>query len=100
MREGDHAVDVRKVAQGRRIETPGDVAADRRGAVHRRNDGDVVSRAGAAVGAAVAEEGLPGERRRGGGYVGRARALAGEFFGGEVWKYELAFYIKLCYPVD
>src|SRR5262249_49610435 len=78
VREGDHAVDVRKVVKRRRIEPPGNITAHGRRTVDRRDDCQIVSRAGPAVRSAIAEKRLTGERHRIGRNVGRARTFAGK----------------------
>src|SRR4051794_21446625 len=62
--DGDHAVDVRKLAKRGAIEALGNVATDGGGAIDGRNDSDVVARARFSAGAFVTLKRAAGNRLR------------------------------------
>src|SRR4051794_24355295 len=62
--DGDHAINIWKIAERRAVEALCHIATDGGGAVDGGNDRDVVARAGFAGGPLVAEERAAGEWRR------------------------------------
>ena len=84
VREGHHAIDVGIGLERLGIESGRDILADRGRAIHRRDHGDVVARAGSAVRALVALEGSSHERRRLGRHFRGRRIVAIELPGREI----------------